>query len=81
MRIGGTTDHGVMRAFALLTILAPTLAIGPRGAEANPPRDGWDVGIADDAPPSVIDGESFRDLGVKIFRFQVPTMQSTTSIE
>jgi cysteine-rich repeat protein len=51
-----------------------TLGAGSPDANANPSRDGWGFGIADDAGPerAVLSGGGFRRLETKVFRFQVP---------
>ncbi len=60
-----------------LAVIALVLAgINPRPAHANPTRNGWGFGIADDARADrlvqVLSGSGFRQLDIKVFRFQVP---------
>jgi cysteine-rich repeat protein len=56
-----------------LTVALGLLLFGiwPPGAFANPTRDGWGFGIADDGAAGILDGSGFRQLQTKIFRFQV----------
>lgn len=41
-------------------------------AAANPSRDGWGFGIADDSSPGVFAGANFQRLHARVLRFQVP---------
>lgn len=68
---GERTDQ---RLHILLTVVVLVLAVAmcPEEAKANPSRDGWGFGIADDADASVLAGNGFLELETKVFRFQVP---------
>lgn len=47
------------------------LALSSGSALANPSRDGWGFGIADDGDSNVLADSAFVDLKPKVFRFQV----------
>src|ERR1051325_4642419 len=60
-----------LRSLGVTVVLLLMFGTWPSDAFANPTRDGWGFGIADDSSKDVIEGSGFQQLGTKVFRFQV----------